>query len=68
MKNTLYYAVMMIKNGEADGMVAGAINSTGNTVRPALQIIKTAPGIKSVSSSFIMEIPNNCLLYTSRCV
>ena len=58
MKNTLYYAVMMIKNGEADGMVAGAINSTGNTVRPALQIIKTAPGIKSVSSSFIMEIPN----------
>ncbi len=45
MKNTLYYATMMIKKGAADGMVAGAINSTGNTIRPALQIIKTAPGI-----------------------
>jgi len=56
MKNTLYFAVMMIKQGEADGMVAGAINTTGNTLRPALQIIKTAPGISVVSSSFIMEV------------
>ncbi len=56
MKNTLYFAVMMIKKGEADGMVAGAINTTGNTLRPALQIIKTAPGISVVSSSFIMEV------------
>ncbi len=55
-KNTLYYAVMMIKMGDADGMVAGAINSTGNTLRPALQIIKTAPGVSIVSSSFIMEL------------
>ena len=57
MKNTLYFAVMMINEGDADGMVAGAVNSTGNTLRPALQIIKTAPGISVVSSSFIMEVP-----------
>ena len=55
--NTLYFATVMVKTGEADGMVAGAINSTGNTLRPALQIIKTAPGITSVSSCFIMELP-----------
>lgn len=58
MKNTLYYATMMIKKGAADGMVAGAINSTGNTIRPALQIIKTAPGISIVSSCFLMEVPD----------
>lgn len=57
MKDPLYYATMMIKQGDADGMVAGAINSTGNTIRPALQIIKTAPGIKTVSGSFLMEVP-----------
>lgn len=56
MKDTLYFAVMMIKEGEADGMVAGAINTTGNTLRPALQIIKTAPGISVVSSCFIIEV------------
>ncbi len=55
--NTLYFATMMVKEGDADGMVAGAINSTGNTLRPALQIIKTAPGISNVSSCFIMESP-----------
>ena len=53
----LYYACMMIKAGDADGMVAGAIHTTGDTLRPALQIIKTAPGISVVSSSFIMELP-----------
>ena len=56
--NTLYFATMMLKQGDADGMVAGAINSTANTIRPALQIIKTAPGISGVSSCFIMEVPN----------
>ena len=55
--NTLYFGTMMVKLGDADGMVAGAINSTGNTLRPALQIIKTAPGITGVSSCFIMESP-----------
>ncbi|MBQ9941906.1 MAG: phosphate acetyltransferase, partial [Christensenellaceae bacterium] len=59
MKNTLYYATMMIKKGEADGMVAGAINSTGNTIRPALQIIKTKPGVRTVSGSFLMEVPGS---------
>ena len=57
-KNTLYYGAVMLKAGDADGMVAGAINSTGNVLRPALQIIKTAPGIKVVSSCFIMELPD----------
>ena len=54
----LYYACMMIKKGDADGMVAGAINTTANTLRPALQIIKTAPGISVVSSCFIMILKN----------
>ncbi|MEA5002346.1 MAG: phosphate acyltransferase, partial [Christensenella sp.] len=57
-KDTLYFAVMMIKNNDADGMVSGAIHSTGDTLRPALQVIKTAPGISIVSSSFLMEIPD----------
>ncbi len=56
--NTLFYGAVMVKTGDADGMVAGAINSTGNVLRPALQIIKTAPGIKVVSGAFIMEVPN----------
>ena len=56
-ENTLYFGTMMLKMGDADGMVAGAINSTGNVLRPALQIIKTAPGISVVSSCFIMESP-----------
>jgi phosphate acetyltransferase len=58
MKNPLYWGVMMVKQGEADGMVAGAINSTGNTLRPALQILKTAPGTKLVSAFFVMVVPD----------
>ncbi len=58
MHDTLFFACMMIKNGLADGMVAGAINTTGNTLRPGLQIIKMAPGISVVSSCFIMEVPD----------
>ena len=57
-KNTVFYACMMIKEGKADGMVSGAINTTGNTLRPGLQIIKMAKGINTISSCFIMEIPN----------
>lgn len=52
----MFYACMMVKMGEADGMVSGAINTTANTLRPALQIIKTAPGISVVSSCFLMEL------------
>ena len=50
----LYYGVMMVKMGDADGMVSGAIHSTADTLRPALQILKTAPGTELVSSFFIM--------------
>jgi phosphate acetyltransferase len=54
----LFYGVMMVKMGEADGMVSGAINSTANTLRPALQILRTAPGTKLVSSFFMMIVPD----------
>lgn len=54
----LYFASMMVKFGKADGEVAGAINTTGNVLRPALQIIKTAKGISAVSGAFIMIVPN----------
>ncbi|HHV72276.1 MAG TPA: phosphate acetyltransferase [Clostridia bacterium] len=54
----LYYGPMMIKNGEADGLVAGAINATADVLRPALQIIKTAEGISVVSGAFVMIVPD----------
>ncbi len=54
MKEPLFYGVMMVKKGEGDGSVSGAIHTTAETIRPALQIIKTAPGVKKVSSSFLM--------------
>lgn len=50
----LYLACLMIKNGDADGEIAGAQNTTGDVLRPALQIIKTSPGVKVVSGAFIM--------------
>lgn len=58
MMDPLFFASMMVKMGKADGEVAGAENTTGNVLRPALQIIKTAPGIPAVSGSFIMIVPN----------
>lgn len=58
MKDPLFFGVMMVKKGLADGMVAGAINSTANTLRPALQILKTAPGTKLVSAFFMMIVPD----------
>ncbi|MDD4074679.1 MAG: phosphate acetyltransferase [Eubacteriales bacterium] len=58
MRNPLFYAAMMIKNGRGDGFVSGAISTTGDTLRPGLQIIKTAPGVSTVSSCFIMEVPD----------
>lgn len=54
----LYFGVMLVKMGIAGGMVAGAANSTANVLRPALQILKTAPGTKLVSAVFLMEVPN----------
>ena len=52
------YGALMLKAGDVDGMVSGACHSTANTLRPGLQVIKTAPGINTVSSSFIMVAPN----------
>lgn len=57
-KNCLYYGVMMVKMGDADGMVAGAVNSSANVLRPSLQILKTAPNTKLVSAFFIEVVPN----------
>ncbi len=59
-KNNLYLGVLLVKLGHADGMVAGSVNSTGDVLRPALQVIKTAPGISTVSSCFIMVMPEGC--------
>jgi len=58
-ENPLYLATLLIKNGDADGEVAGAMNSTGNVLRPAFQIVKTQPGISVVSGAFIMIFKNN---------
>lgn len=58
-EDPLYLACLMIKNGDADGEIAGAQNTTGNVLRPALQIIKTAPGISVVSGAFLMFVKNN---------
>ena len=54
-EDKVYFATMMVKTGDADGLVSGAIHSTANTLRPALQIIKAAEGINNVSSFFLME-------------
>ncbi len=57
-EDELYFGVMMVKTGRADGMVAGACHSTGDVLRPSLQILKTAPGTKLVSSFFVMVVPD----------
>ena len=54
----MYYACMMVKMGDGDGIVSGACHSTANTLRPSLQIIKTKPGTKLVSAFFVMVVPN----------
>ncbi len=58
-RDPLYYGTMMVKLGDADGMVSGAIHTTGDLLRPGLQIIKTAPGVSVVSSFFIMVVPGS---------
>ena len=58
MKDTMFFGAMMLYDDKVDGMVAGAICTTADTLRPGLQIIKMAPGMNTVSSCFIMEIPN----------
>ncbi|WP_346895754.1 phosphate acetyltransferase [Clostridium sp. UBA7503] len=58
-KDPVYYGTMMVKLEDAHGLVSGAVHSTGDLLRPGLQIIKTAPGIKVVSSFFVMELENS---------
>ena len=58
MDNELYFGMMMVKEGEAAGLVSGACHSTGDVLRPALQILKTAPGAQMVSSFFVMNVPD----------
>jgi phosphate acetyltransferase len=58
MKDYVYFATMMVKLGEADGMVSGAAHSTADTVRPSLQILKTKPGTKMASAFFVMIVPD----------
>lgn len=55
LKNVNYFGTMLVYMGKADGLVSGAVHSTGDTVRPALQIIKTKPGVSKTSGVFIME-------------
>lgn len=57
----MYFGIMMVKSGDADGLVSGAVHTTGDMLRPALQIIKTKPEMKIVSSSFLMDCPNKDL-------
>ena len=58
LEDYMYYACMLVKDGKADGCVSGACHSTSNTLRPALQIIKTKPGVELVSAFFLMVVPN----------
>ncbi len=57
-KDPVHYGMMMVKLNEADGLISGAIHSTSDTLIPALQILKTAPGTKLVSAFFLMVVPN----------
>ena len=57
-QDVLYFGVMLVKTGAADGMVAGACHSTGDVLRPSLQVLKTAPDAKLVSSFFVMCVPD----------
>lgn len=57
----MYYGILMVRLGDADGLVSGAAHTTGDMLRPALQLIKTRPGTKLVSSSFLMDCPNKTL-------
>jgi phosphate acetyltransferase len=63
MKDPSYFGTMMVYLGLADGMVSGAINTTANTIRPSLEFVKTKPGVKVVSSSFLMCMPDRVDVY-----
>lgn len=57
-ESNTYFGMMMVKMGDADGLVSGACHSTADTLRPALQILKTKPGTKLVSAFFVMNVPD----------
>ena len=63
LKDNVVLATMMLQLGQVDGLVSGAVNTTANTIRPALQLIKTAPGNSLVSSIFFMLLPDQVLIY-----
>lgn len=63
LEDNVVLGTMMLSLGEVDGLVSGAIHSSANTVRPALQLIKTKPGVDSVSSIFFMCLPEQVLVY-----
>lgn len=63
-KDEMYFGMMMLKNNDVDGLVAGAVHSSSDTIRPALQIIKSAPGIKTISSMFFMCRGEETYLYS----
>lgn len=63
LKDPNYFGTMMVQSGKADGMVSGAIHSTGDTIRPALQIIKTRPGVSRISGSMVMLGPEGQRYY-----
>ncbi len=63
MRDGAYFGTMMVYKGDADGMVSGAINTTQHTIRPALQFIKTKPGVSTVSSIFFMCLPDRVTVF-----
>lgn len=63
LEDTVVLGTMMLQQGDVDGLVSGAIHTTANTIRPALQLIKTAPGASLVSSVFFMLMPEQVLVY-----
>ncbi len=63
MTDLSYFGTMMVHLGMADGMVSGAVNTTANTIRPSLEFVKTKPGVKVVSGSFLMCMPDQVLVY-----
>ena len=63
LQDTVVLGTMMLAQGEVDGLVSGAVHTTANTIRPAFQLIKTAPSVKVVSSIFFMCLPEQVLVY-----
>lgn len=63
LEDNVVLGTLMLEKGEVDGLVSGAVHTTANTIRPPLQLIKTAPGSSLVSSVFFMLLPDQVLVY-----